>query len=217
MELSSLQEKIIESIYKKEFRNSEYTFKHMLEDIFSNFFEERGIKLTETSLELYGNNLSTKDVQKLVNNFCDLYFLIKKLEKEEYLFFIPANNINAPFSFKVNGKVKFSDINLTPEELAALLKIINSKFYISGKLNDLVKRGYKSKDQIALKWTQIALFASIAIGLIGIIVNIFVSTTIKFHEDVKIENVKIIEVPNIKGADLVLWDLDRQRVRKVAL
>lgn len=212
MELSNFQKEIINRIYEKEFENSEYRFKHMFEDIFSILFENVGINLTETSLSLYGNSPTTKSVQISVNNFCDLYFLIKKLREKEYLFFIPGEESEDSFSFNMRDKTEFSKINLTTEQLRELLTLINSKFYISGKLHDLVKRKYKSPEQLSLIWTQRALWASIVIGLLGIATSVFVSTTIKFDKDVDLSNVKHIEKTELTG-DLYIKSIEMTLVK----
>lgn len=197
MEFSLNQQRILKIIATHEFNYAEFSFKNIVEEILKQEFKGLGVQISSNELILYGDNISNDEHRNIINKFFDFYYLLLSLKNEELIHLIEKEIPKVSFSYNKKGGI-LKKYTLDPNELNELLKLINSNYFISGKLKDLVKRNFKSLEFKNLRITQIALWASIIISLLGIGAQYYiaknVNTTIEFNNPSDLKN-----KTNIKG------------------
>lgn len=193
MEFSKFQKKIIKKMLIYTPKERDFCFKDLLYNIFESFFEKEKIFISPTRLEVI-----TSDFSKTRRELIELFYLIKILQEEKGLLFIPSNKeYSNEFCFNTTNKEilenkNFLKINLNSSEVKLICNNLYSDYYITSELYELAKSGFKTLEQKSLLWTRRALYFSIFFSIIGIIVNLYTSTSttkIEFSKPEQLEEI----------------------------
>lgn len=188
---SKFEKEVIKIILNYKRKGIETGFKELFEHILNILFKNIGIQINKKFIILsFYKKTKTEDIIEDREKIYELFLLLKKL-KEEYNFFynIPENTLNFEHCFDKNKIVINTKIGLE-NDLADILNLIFSNYFITSDLRDLKKIGFNSIERKNLEWTKWAL-------IIGALFSIL-SFSLDLYQSFSINEVKILNLKEIK-------------------
>ena len=179
MNLTKLQKKILNSILKWNPKEEHTTLKILIEYIFKNFFKNIGVKISKKEISIFfpKDGISSSCYLETRKKVYELFLLINMLIQENYIDCIINDNlVPDTFSYGVtDGRIKI-DVRFNHENRKFIFESLENHYYISSLLNELSKRNYLSIEQTNIKYTQYALYFNIAMGVIGMFLQLYLNS-----------------------------------------
>lgn len=195
MFFNEIQKKIIKDMLNFKVNGYEIRFKELFEEILEKNFKNFGIIITKDDVYIKSSEI-IKDKNKLY----ELFFLIESLTKTHLIKFIKTGkDIEKEVSkYKYNIYEEKNDlvkINLNKQTIKLIYDNLYSDYYISSNLREIKKMGFKSIEEKNLKYTLIALWASIVISILGFAVQYLIAkninTVVEFENPEQLRNSSI--------------------------
>lgn len=198
MTFSEFQKKIIKGMLQYEPCERDIHFKDLLYNLFSSLFKKEKIFISPIGLEI-----ETDDFSKTRRELIEMFYLIRTLQEQKVLFFIPVEPnplIKKPSkelyfntsSEEILANADFLKVNLTSKEIELICNNLGSDYYITSELYELAEMDFKTVEQKNLKYTLIALWVSIILSVAGFVFNWYITTSITKIEFNKPEQLKEI-------------------------
>lgn len=190
MNLTKFQKKLVKYILKFKPNQTEYSLKILFENILKTYFKNIGIEISKNEVLIFikKSEVSTKKILFERKRMYEFLMLIYFLLKEEYLNCIKTEEINRfQYCLNIPEKQKIK-LPLNQNTIDKIYENIQAYFYISPLLEEFKRNFYTDLERINLKYTLIALYSSIIISLLGILMQYY---TAKFIDTtVILKNVK---------------------------
>ena len=172
MSYNEFQKKIIKTIVEFQINGVDVLFKELFQEIIEKNLKECGIIINEDTVFISSNNF-IKDKNKIF----ELFFLFEYLIKNNLFNFIKTEkmqkNFEKNYKYRIYNPEDTLKINLDINTVKLIYDNLYSDFYISTNLREIKQNNFLTTEQMSLRLTRRALWVSIAVSIITILITVF--------------------------------------------
>lgn len=183
MILTNFQKKIVKKIVEFNPNEIEYNLKSLIEYIFTmKDLKDIGIEINKTEIKVYKSlkENSTKEYILLRRKSFELFSLIYTLIEKNYISCVNMEKEGEEvfkYNFDIQNKTTII-IPLKKTHIQCIYQKLYEFIYISSTLEEYKKNRYRTKEELEIFYIKLTLWATIAVSIIGIIVQYYIAKKI---------------------------------------
>ncbi|GLI57834.1 hypothetical protein PM10SUCC1_33480 [Propionigenium maris DSM 9537] len=210
---TAFQQKIIKAIVAYNPEVTDYRFEDLFQHVLKKHLNGLGIIINAKEVILFVNEWDySQNYNKLRREAYEIIYLFYLLSENNFLVFMRDEEISEEIEeeiFEYNPYTKCKE-NIRLKTLKKyrknLLLNLEEEFFISEELKELSKNDFKSTELKNLKITQRALYATVGLGIAGILASYYIALNVETVVDFKNPDVfnKTFEIKVEKPNELEL-------------
>lgn len=172
MSYNNFQKNIIKTIVEFQPNGIDVLFKELFQEIMEKNLGECGIIINENTVSIKSNNF-IEDKNKIF----EVFFLFEYLIENNLFKFIKTEksqkNFEVNYKYKIYDQENILKLNFDIHIIKLIYDNLYSDFYVSTELKEIKQNKFLTNEQISLKLTRRALWVSVVISFITILITCF--------------------------------------------